>query len=288
VPGGRDQVGHDDDVAALALGLPEPALAEPLAGVGADHQQVDRPVRRGLAQAGHVHRADLPEPEGGVAPAADQPQQPQHDRAARAAAIRRRRYTLADTFRGGGLRAGWGRRRWTVRWTRSVIATPCRSRVSGRCSRNRPVAEFTGKWRKSWEVGGIRLFRARWGVGRGATAGRAAARRRRSIATAAMGNTSTDRTPAPTRAAAFSRSMVPLRSPISARATSRGRAVAVRNMVSTRWAAGRSLRYRNRDGTPRTASSSTKKMSSRSGASAMERTSRVMPEATKNSGMKKP
>jgi hypothetical protein len=103
-----------------------------------------------------------------------------------------------------------------------------------------------------------------------------------------MGNTSTDRAPAPTRAAAFSRSMVPLRNPISERATSRGRAVAVNSISCTRRTAGRSRRYRNRAGTPRTASSSTKKAASRSGASAIERTSRVMPEATKNNGMKKP
>jgi hypothetical protein len=82
--------------------------------------------------------------------------------------------------------------------------------------------------------------------------------------------------------------MVPLRSPISARATSRGRAVAVRNIIWVRWTAGRSRRYRNSDGTPRITSSSTKKRSSRPGASPMERMSRVMPEATKNSGMKKP
>jgi hypothetical protein len=69
VPGLRHQVGDDDDVATLPARLPEPAAAQTLAGVGADHQQVDRAVVGGPAEAGHVHRPDLAEPEGGVGPA---------------------------------------------------------------------------------------------------------------------------------------------------------------------------------------------------------------------------
>jgi hypothetical protein len=91
VAGRRNQVDDNDDVAALPAGFPEPALAQSLAGVGADHQQVDRPVGWGLAEAGHVHRADLAEPEGGVAQPPAARTRPSISRAARAAAIRRRR-----------------------------------------------------------------------------------------------------------------------------------------------------------------------------------------------------
>src|SRR4029453_10644662 len=58
----RHRVDDDDDVAALAGRVPEPAIAQALAGVGADHQQVDRPVGGGLAGARGVARADLAAP----------------------------------------------------------------------------------------------------------------------------------------------------------------------------------------------------------------------------------
>ncbi len=44
----------------------------------------------------------------------------------------------------------------------------------------------------------------------------------------------------------------------------------------------------NTDGSPRTTSSSARNTISRSGLAAIEATSSVMPEATKNSGMKNP
>src|SRR4029453_4413675 len=57
--------------------LPRPGRCTEL--ICPNRKAVDPPRVRALPQAGGVPRAYLPEPEGGVAPAADQPQQPQHD-----------------------------------------------------------------------------------------------------------------------------------------------------------------------------------------------------------------
>ena len=65
---------------------------------------------------------------------------------------------------------------------------------------------------------------------------------RRLRATARPGNTITDRTPAPTSAAAFSGSISPLSSPTAASATSSGSEVAVSSIICTRSRTTRSWR----------------------------------------------
>ena len=111
---------------------------------------------------------------------------------------------------------------------------------------------------------------------------------RRWIATAAAGNTRTESTPAPTRAAAFSGSMVPVARPICAeghqhRKRGRGQEHQLHPL--------RQRQHRPVDqsvGNPRTTSSRTKNRMSRAGASTIDRRSSPIPDATKNTGMKKP
>jgi len=61
---GRLDPHHQGDVVALATDVAVAAsvgLVQALAGVGADHQQVERVAAAGLVQAGDLHRADLVE-----------------------------------------------------------------------------------------------------------------------------------------------------------------------------------------------------------------------------------